>query len=58
MTAPPSANEEYFRLRAEWLRFKNHVIDSNTGLPTLAAGAPLPVCRQTVLRGTVIYEAP
>jgi EAL domain-containing protein (putative c-di-GMP-specific phosphodiesterase class I) len=37
MTAPPSANEEYFRLRAEWLRFKNHVIDSNTGLPTLVA---------------------
>jgi len=37
MTAPPSANEEYFRLRAEWLRFKNHVVDSNTGLPTLVA---------------------
>jgi EAL domain-containing protein (putative c-di-GMP-specific phosphodiesterase class I) len=37
MTAPPSANEEYFRLRAEWLRFKNHVFDTNTGLPTLAA---------------------
>ena len=28
---------EYFRLRAEWLRFKNHVFDANTGLPTLAA---------------------
>jgi EAL domain-containing protein (putative c-di-GMP-specific phosphodiesterase class I) len=37
MTPPTSSNEEYFRLRAEWLRFKNHVIDSNTGLPTLAA---------------------
>jgi EAL domain-containing protein (putative c-di-GMP-specific phosphodiesterase class I)/GGDEF domain-containing protein len=37
MTPPASSNEEYFRLRAEWLRFKNHVIDSNTGLPTLAA---------------------
>ena len=37
MTPPASPNEEYFRLRAEWLRFKNHVIDSNTGLPTLAA---------------------
>ena len=37
MTAPPSANADYFRLRAEWLRFKNHVIDSNTELPTLAA---------------------
>jgi EAL domain-containing protein (putative c-di-GMP-specific phosphodiesterase class I)/GGDEF domain-containing protein len=34
---PPASSEEYFRLRAEWLRFKNHVIDSNTGLPTLAA---------------------
>jgi EAL domain-containing protein (putative c-di-GMP-specific phosphodiesterase class I)/GGDEF domain-containing protein len=29
--------EDYFRLRAEWLRFKNHVFDSNTELPTLAA---------------------
>ena len=28
---------DYFRLRAEWLRFKNHVFDSNTELPTLAA---------------------
>jgi EAL domain-containing protein (putative c-di-GMP-specific phosphodiesterase class I) len=37
MTPPASPSEEYFRLRAEWLRFKNHVIDSNTGLPTLAA---------------------
>src|SRR5258707_12018324 len=37
MTAPPTANEEYFRLRAEWLRFKTHVIDSNPGLPTLVA---------------------
>jgi EAL domain-containing protein (putative c-di-GMP-specific phosphodiesterase class I)/GGDEF domain-containing protein len=37
MTQPVSPSEEYFRLRADWLRFKNHVIDSNTGLPTLAA---------------------
>ena len=37
MTPPASPSEEYFRLRAEWLRFKNHVIDSNTSLPTLAA---------------------
>jgi len=28
---------DYFRLRAEWLRFKNHVFDANTELPTLAA---------------------
>ena len=33
--APES--RDYFRLRAEWLRFKNHVIDANTELPTLAA---------------------
>lgn len=37
MTAPPDADGEYFRLRAEWLRFKTHVFDTNTGLPTLAA---------------------
>ncbi len=34
--AQPSARD-FFRLRAEWLRYKNHVLDSNTGLPTLAA---------------------
>jgi EAL domain-containing protein (putative c-di-GMP-specific phosphodiesterase class I) len=28
---------DYYRLRAEWLRFKNHVFDANTELPTLAA---------------------
>lgn len=28
---------EYFQLRAEWLRFKSHVFDSNTDLPTLDA---------------------
>jgi len=33
--APES--RDYFRLRAEWLRFKNHVVDANTELPTLAA---------------------
>jgi len=36
MTGPPGEND-YFRLRAEWLRFKNHVFDANTELPTLAA---------------------
>lgn len=35
--SPGRSSEDYFRLRAEWLRFKNHVHDSNTGLPTLAA---------------------
>lgn len=36
--SPPTAQEgDYFRLRAEWLRFKNHVFDTNTELPTLAA---------------------
>jgi EAL domain-containing protein (putative c-di-GMP-specific phosphodiesterase class I)/GGDEF domain-containing protein len=28
---------DYYRLRAEWLRLKNHVFDANTGLPTLTA---------------------
>jgi EAL domain-containing protein (putative c-di-GMP-specific phosphodiesterase class I) len=37
MMPPPPPDGEYFRLRAEWLRFKNHVFDTNTGLPTLAA---------------------
>jgi EAL domain-containing protein (putative c-di-GMP-specific phosphodiesterase class I) len=37
MSTPPRPESDYFRLRAEWLRFKNHVIDSNTGLPTLVA---------------------
>src|SRR4029450_10987505 len=35
MTTP--GESDYFRLRAEWLRFKNHVFDANTELPTLAA---------------------
>ena len=35
--APPPGENDYFRLRAEWLRFKNHVFDANTQLPTLAA---------------------
>jgi EAL domain-containing protein (putative c-di-GMP-specific phosphodiesterase class I)/GGDEF domain-containing protein len=34
---PPPGESDYFRLRAEWLRFKNHVFDANTELPTLAA---------------------
>jgi EAL domain-containing protein (putative c-di-GMP-specific phosphodiesterase class I) len=29
--------QDYFRLRSEWLRFKNHVYDANTELPTLPA---------------------
>ncbi|HUG54273.1 MAG TPA: EAL domain-containing protein [Vicinamibacteria bacterium] len=33
----PRAADDYFRLRAEWLRFKNHVFDVNSGLPTMAA---------------------
>jgi EAL domain-containing protein (putative c-di-GMP-specific phosphodiesterase class I) len=35
---PPSPPEgDFQRLRAEWLRFRNHVIDEATELPTLAA---------------------
>jgi EAL domain-containing protein (putative c-di-GMP-specific phosphodiesterase class I) len=37
MTPPSPPEGDYFRLRAEWLRFKNHVFDTNTELPTLAA---------------------
>ena len=37
MSARVPEEQEYFRLRAEWLRFKNHVFDTNTDLPTLAA---------------------
>ena len=37
MSAAPVHGRDYFELRAEWLRFKNHVIDANTELPTLAA---------------------
>jgi EAL domain-containing protein (putative c-di-GMP-specific phosphodiesterase class I) len=36
-TKPPPQESDYFRLRAEWLRFKGHVLDANTGLPTLTA---------------------
>ena len=28
---------DYYRLRTEWLRFKSHLVDSVTGLPTFAA---------------------
>lgn len=37
MTSSPARQEDYFLLRAEWLRFKSHVFDSNTELPNLAA---------------------
>lgn len=38
MTAPSvKGGPDYFRLRAEWLRFKNHVFDSDVELETLAA---------------------
>jgi len=37
MTTRSPREGDYFRLRAEWLRFKNHVFDANTELPTLAA---------------------
>jgi EAL domain-containing protein (putative c-di-GMP-specific phosphodiesterase class I) len=34
---PTSHEFEYFRLRAEWLQFKNRVFDATTDLPTLSA---------------------
>jgi EAL domain-containing protein (putative c-di-GMP-specific phosphodiesterase class I) len=37
MRARTADGRDYFRLRAEWLRFKNNVFDANTELPTLAA---------------------
>lgn len=37
MTTSAAEGRDYFRLRAEWLRFKNNVYDANTDLPTLAA---------------------
>ncbi|MGE0456222.1 MAG: EAL domain-containing protein [Vicinamibacteria bacterium] len=37
MTPGGGRENEYFRLRAEWLRFKGHLIDADTELPTLAA---------------------
>lgn len=37
MTAPAARGPDFFRLRAEWLRFKNHMFDSDVELPTLAA---------------------
>jgi EAL domain-containing protein (putative c-di-GMP-specific phosphodiesterase class I) len=36
MTTPPG-DTEYQRLRTEWQRFKSHVVDPYTELPTLAA---------------------
>jgi EAL domain-containing protein (putative c-di-GMP-specific phosphodiesterase class I)/GGDEF domain-containing protein len=37
MRARSAEGREYYHLRAEWLRFKNHVFDASTDLPTLAA---------------------
>ncbi len=37
MKPQAAAGRDYFRLRAEWLRFKNNVYDANTELPTLSA---------------------
>lgn len=37
MSSGSARESEYFRLRAEWLRFKGHLIDADTELPTLAA---------------------
>jgi EAL domain-containing protein (putative c-di-GMP-specific phosphodiesterase class I) len=37
VTPPPPPEADYLRLQAEWLRFKNHVFDANSELPTLAA---------------------
>jgi EAL domain-containing protein (putative c-di-GMP-specific phosphodiesterase class I) len=37
MSRPAPEDREYFRLRAEWLRLKNHVHDTDTDLPTLPA---------------------
>lgn len=37
MSEASAASRDYFLLRAEWLRFKNHVYDANSGLPTLPA---------------------
>ena len=37
MKTPAAEGRDYFRLRAEWLRFKNNVYDANTELPTLGA---------------------
>jgi EAL domain-containing protein (putative c-di-GMP-specific phosphodiesterase class I) len=33
----PARGPDFFRLRAEWLRFKNHVFDAELDLPTLSA---------------------
>jgi EAL domain-containing protein (putative c-di-GMP-specific phosphodiesterase class I) len=37
VTEDAAGTRDFFRLRAEWLRYKNQVVDGNTGLPTLAA---------------------
>lgn len=37
MTATGAKGPDFFRLRGEWLRFKNHVYDSEVELPTLVA---------------------
>jgi EAL domain-containing protein (putative c-di-GMP-specific phosphodiesterase class I) len=37
VTTRTAEGRDFYRLRAEWLRFKNSVFDANTELPTLAA---------------------
>ncbi len=46
MKAQALQGQDYFRLRAEWLRLRNHAFDANTQLPTL--GAVLDEVRQLV----------
>ena len=37
MTASPPGENDYQRLRSEWQRFRSHLVDPGTDLPTLAA---------------------
>ena len=47
-----SAQEDYYRLRTEWLRFKSQLYDALTGLPALPAVVE-DVRRMLEERGTV-----
>jgi len=51
-SSPRDPEAEYFRLRTEWLRYKSHLVDRLTGLPTLAAVLE-DVRRLVESRGTV-----